>query len=177
VRIQLITAQLMTNTNSAQSVQDPIAYAQYAQDEYYSKEWESLVTKPTGGTSFHFEAALFGTTWCFYRKMYVIGLIVFLLGTIAALLAGVACGLLFPALSDIQLQVIAFASLGLLVRVPLGFIANKLYFKQATRVISKTIKEVGDDAAALQTELASRGGTSVPSLLLVIGLSILGRLV
>jgi Protein of unknown function (DUF2628) len=74
----------MTNTNSVQSVQDPIAYAQYAQEEYYSKEWESLIAKSNGGTSFHFEAAFFGTTWCFYRKMYAIGLIVFLLGTIAA---------------------------------------------------------------------------------------------
>jgi hypothetical protein len=93
------------------------------------------------------------------------------------LLAGLACGLLFPEVSDIQLQVIAFAALGLLVRVPLGFIANKLYFKQATKVISKTINEVGNDAAALESELARRGGTSVPSLLLVLGLSILGRLV
>ncbi len=152
-------------------------YEAFAQDEYYTKAWQPLLSATNGGVRFNWAAALLGMTWCFYRKMYATGLLLVVGAGVIMIVFGVVVKILIPEM-DIEGQ--AFTSTAILVwwfaiRVPFGFLANRIYFRKATRVIKKArIKDLSPDE--LSGHLRDRGGISVIGLGVAIAIGAAVRL-
>jgi hypothetical protein len=133
----------------------------FAGEPYYMRKWRTLLDTGEGELSFNWSAGCFGLTWCFYRKMYVAGLALLGLTFLAAITLGVILALAGDAkdLSDkATAQVLEIATV-VTVRIPFGFVANKLYFRKAMRVIGK-FRVTGVDGEELLARLRKAGGTS-----------------
>jgi hypothetical protein len=152
------------------------AYEAFVQDEYYMKVLQPLLSATNGGRRFNWAAALFGMTWCFYRKMYGTGLLLLVGTSVIAFVFGVVSMILLPDM-DVEGQAFTWTFIGvwvLAVRVPFGFLANRIYFRKATRVIKKArIKDLSLDE--LLGHLRDRGGTSFIGLGVAIAISVASR--
>ncbi|MBI1890568.1 MAG: DUF2007 domain-containing protein [Burkholderiales bacterium] len=118
------------------------ALVAFSQDPIWLKIWQRRINKSGMWAGFNPFAAVFGTSWFFYRKMYGWGLILLVVDWLVG------------------------SSLGawgfwLLVRVPFGFLANIAYFKKAEKaVVAVQAAQVSKDAMVQQ--LKRQGGISVP---------------
>lgn len=165
-------------TDKTADIDHPVSpYEAFAQDEYYMEAWQPFLSATNGGRRFNWAAALLGMYWCFYRKMYGTGLLL-LVGTVVIVLAvSVVTMILLP---DMDIEGLAFTWIAtsitfFAIRVPLGFLANRIYFRKATRVIKKArIKELSLDE--LLEHLRDRGGTSVIGLIVAIAINLAARL-
>jgi hypothetical protein len=146
------------------------------QDEYYMKAWLPLLSATNGGRQFNWAAALFGMIWCFYRKMYGTGLLLIVGASVIMLVVSVVVMILLPDI-DIEGKAFTLTTTGvvlLAIRVPLGFLANRIYFRKATRVIKKArIKDLSMNE--LLEYLRDRGGTSGIGLGVAIAISVAAR--
>ena len=122
------------------SVEDERAvYGAFAQEDYYLEAWQPLLSNTKGGLKFNLAAAFFGMNWCFYRKLYGLGLLLLVCVTIIVLIGGVIVLILNPGL-DAESMAFTWTLTGvalLAVRVPFGFIANRVYLRKATGVVAK----------------------------------------
>jgi hypothetical protein len=155
------------------------AYRAYVQEGDYVDGWRGLICGGNSGTPFNWYAAFFGATWCCYRKMYVLATGVFVAGLIAAFLAGLAFFLLFPELAenatDRTYKLLASGALFLLVRLPLGWWANWLYYKKASRAIQSVIDENLTDSDAIIARIRILGGTSALGAIAMMALNIIAN--
>lgn len=143
------------------------AYEAFAQDHYYLDAWEGLLNGNSKRSGFNWYAACFGMAWCFFRKMYLVGAVVLMLTLFVASVFGILYLLYFgeggpsdqDAPSDLQLNVLFFFVLFPTVRVPLGFLANKLYFNKGTGAIEKIVESGLNGNEAIK-RIRSMGGTS-----------------
>lgn len=115
--------------------------------KYYSSKWYKFLSKGGlqemrkqrfGDISFNFWAFFFNSIWCFYRKMYLKG-ILFMIGV--AILGGIN-----PVIT-------------LLACLILGIYANKVYFLHVDKKISKILSSNGNNEVA-RLEIIKTGGTS-----------------
>ena len=153
------------------------AYEIYADKRYYLNAWESLLSTNRGGFKFNWPAALFGLSWCFYRKMYVLGVALVVAVFIVALVFGVVLGLIAPGedhLGSVDEAFLAYVAIAI-VRVPFGFVANRFYFRKATQHIEKSYK-AGLKGPDLLEHLQRVGGTSPVALAVAIAITIAIRL-
>ncbi len=146
-------------------------YDAYAQDPYYLNAWGPKLGTSTTGRRFNWPAAIFGMTWCFYRKMYGVGLLLvvafFALTFVLGLLMGFALAVFVPSLDGgtHELSILLSVATLLIVRVSFGFLANSIYFRKASRAIQDAAAD-GVTAEELPNHLAQAGGTSDIGLIL-----------
>jgi len=101
----------------------------YTRNKYYVNIWSENIQEGRSKLRFNFWAAIFGSTWCMYIKLYKIGLALSLL-ELATLCVG---SYFFEHSWPESAKVIYFAIFVLIiVRIIFGFIANNLYLKKAT---------------------------------------------
>jgi len=147
-------------------------YTDEATESYYLPNWTQILQGTSRFSSFNWAAALFGLSWCFWRKLYLAGLFVLA----AYLLVSFLLFHLFLAINPEQnprsvllVTDVAWAAL-LVVQVALGVAANRLYLRHAIATINKLRQTVPDRSEFLQ-RLRKKGGTRFFAFLL--GLMIL----
>ena len=142
-------------------------------ERYYVGRLERLAEG--GAAGFNGAAFLFGTNWCFWRKLYRVGLLLLLVELVVGLAVAVA---LVTIMGDEVIESSAVTLwtfvVFLAVRVPFGFIANDQYLKRAASAAEQARVESADSEAVLQT-LARRGGTSLLGLAMGLALSVAVR--
>lgn len=150
----------------------------FAQDEYYVRSWYALNRGESRIICFNPFAFLFGTTWCFYRKLYVLG-IVYFFGNIAAATAGYMAYALYThgympdtAFSE---KMVPLLSIFLLARLPLSLISDTVYYRKAVKVINSYEADPALSEGDRAFLIESAGGTSMGGLILAIILSVLFR--
>lgn len=121
---------------------------------------------------FNGAAFLFGTNWCFWRKLYLIGSLLL----VAEFAASVALGfVLFMVAGPEFVESPAFGPLALLgpsilVRVPFGFVANGHYLRRAAKEAHQA-RQTGAKPETVLVALEGRGGTSGFGLALALAIS------
>lgn len=147
----------------------------FTNKDYYWKSWQPLIEGTPGSPGFNFCAFLFGIRWCFYRKLYVAGIIVFVVDILVTLSALFSLGVLLSILGILKAgepfgtPYIALATvLGFfLVRLPFGLFANRLLFNLARMEIRK-INAAGMTGEARDAAIKARGGVSILAMILAI---------
>jgi len=141
--------------------------------DYYVSRWLKVLSSEANGAGFNRAAALLGTVWCFWRKLYALGAIVL----IAEILLPVIGTLLLIAVLGIQDsgQAPLRASYWLcfvLIRLTLGARANRLYLHRALLTIRSVQHATADPEIRIQ-KLRSRGGMTGTGLAVALLLSFL----
>ncbi len=134
----------------------------YAQDPYYLNAWRSLIDGKGGMAGFNLCAAVFGMPWCFFRRMYATGIVVLaaeaLIMFLLALLLGPTQHAAAP--SAVALMWGYMLMVIVLVRIPIGMLANILYYRKATGAVRK-FDASGLAREQLLQQLKNRGGISM----------------
>ena len=152
----------------------------FADDDYYVDKWIGLQQNKSKFVGFNAFAALFGPVWCFFRKLYVLGVVILFL----ELLLPMVFILSYEFITDSRIpNKPAFEMTGylvtlLLTRLSLGLTANIVYFKKAVKVISKANAINATNEIYLDI-IKSSGGINFPAILIPIaiyaGLKILSQ--
>lgn len=148
----LTTSELNSFTNEEGSKK-----AELASLVYYLPKWRSYLEGRSGFVGFNWTAALFGWLWCLYRKMYKVAIAVFMLEYAVMIFVIVSAAVFFGERMFTETAV-GYAAVPL-VRIPLGFLANKFYLRRAVKMISTVRAQAGTVEERL-AELRRRGGTS-----------------
>lgn len=147
-------------------------YTDEAKESYYLSHWTHILDGASRFSSFNWAAALFGLSWCFWRKLYLVGIAVLA----AYLLVSFFLAHLFRAINPAQdpravLLVTDVAWAGLLVvQIALGMAANGLYLRRGLATIN-TLRETVPDRSEYLARLRKKGGTSF--LMFLIGVMLL----
>ncbi len=136
----------------------------------YRRRWRLDQGVPRASGTWHWPAFLVGLPWMMYRRMYRVAML-----WIAVLVVSSVA----EALLDVPEAFSSISSLAL--GVTAGVFANHWYLRHCQRQIAQARALAGNDPAALQKELARRGGVSwlglvlslAAVLLLLVGLSFL----
>lgn len=131
----------------------------------YPEIWARYRNGKSKYAGFNIWAFIFGTTWFVYRKLYLQGILFFIIELAPLLLIVTSGGLSHGA-------VYSGPIFFLFARLMAGFLANALLYRRALSVIKKT------DTLGLNNEMhlkviSAAGGVSIPSVLamgIVIGL-------
>lgn len=121
---------------------------------YYAKKWYDLSKKHENNIdqfrkfsfadiSFNLPALIFNVIWCFYRKMYLNGIIWSILITLGFRFTEE--GILWP--------------LGFILPILFGLYSNKFYFIHVSKKIQK-LKKAIDNKDVLKAEIMKKGDTS-----------------
>lgn len=108
---------------------------------------------------FNWAAALFGSNWCFWRKLYGLAFTILVAELVTTLLLA---AIVVEASSETpDLATVSTAGwIALLpVRLLLGRYANTLYLSRAIQAVAEARSEIADSARQ-QEYMAERGGTS-----------------
>ena len=151
-------------------------YGAFAQNEDYLVRWRGLLKGDSSWAGFNWSAALLGMLWCFYRKMYWLGIAAFVAALVLGFLTGITIGLWAPELlsSSVKLTFVTLAVTATFIRLPLGLLANRLYFGRASDTISACVERGFTGADAL-VYLRSAGGTSFGAMLIALAATIAAR--
>jgi Protein of unknown function (DUF2628) len=148
-----------------QTETSPVAFLAYAQDPGYVEKWRGLIAGTHKLAGFNLYAAVFGTAWFFYRKMYGLGAAVFVAGVIVSFTSAIAYARIVrpPVLDNTRLTLVGLVSVAVLVRIPIGAVANVLYYKKAAKAVREAaVFTIPSDY------LKARGGVSFGSALLAV---------
>lgn len=139
------------------------------EDRYYTPRWRALLNGRSRGAGFNDAALLFGSFWFFARRMHRLGWLL-LLASALLMVAGVAAvdallgddlpGFLPPFVTQLLL---AWVGLVVVLHVPLGFVANRLYYARARRVIAAASLRAASRSELL-TLVAAKGGFAIKSI-------------
>ncbi|MBZ0115048.1 MAG: DUF2628 domain-containing protein [Thermoanaerobaculia bacterium] len=141
-----------------------------------SKYYERQVDRWERGQRlrFHFPALLVGTSWCFWRKLYLVGFMMYLLEFVLGLVLFLIGGVFLQQGDSVLPSVISLGAL-LLARVPLAFTANRLYIWRAERA-ARRVAERGLRGDEADLALRRLGGTSALGLAVAILINLALRL-
>jgi hypothetical protein len=143
----------------------------YTANPYYSEIWQSLISDKNKYAGFNLYALLFGESWCVYRKQHILGVLIFV-SSILVDLAGIQLYVNFIDASNKGERFSLF--LGVLavfvfIRVPLGFLANLIYFNKVRSDIESIIsRNLPDEYFVAQ--IRNAGGVNVGGFILCQGL-------
>ena len=103
----------------------------FTKHPYYVERWRGIIDGSGGSAGFNIFAAIFGVAWCFYRKLFKLGVALLFASILVELVSCVVAITLFGvSVHNIQaLEMIGFLATLLCVNVPLGFKANRIYFQ------------------------------------------------
>jgi hypothetical protein len=127
----------------------------FTETDYYLKVWRATNSGVGSFTGFNRMALLFGSLWFFFRKMYLLGVVLLVLGFVGSMILPVTIEVLQLSLGNSIIVLSSYLSLFLFVRIPAGLFANKIYYKHT----SKLIKEA--DAHGLTGEVRYQHFTKV----------------
>lgn len=127
---------------------------------YYRRRFQRA--QHGGSAGFNVAAAIVGPIWCFWRKLWLVGLLLYGLEFASAFAVGVLSGLGVPMVEKVLLGE-RFAFAVFLVRIPFGFLANGIYLKAAERAAGRVRSTTGE---ANLRQLAALGGVSGAGVLL-----------
>lgn len=142
---------------------------------YYLPRFRAISHGGSGG--WNWPAFIFGPFWLFYRKQYGLGVLCFIIHTLANIASFIAYDPVMSAVdeaaalaaetalmnSPLFIPVALLAVLDMLMCVVLGLKGNEFYFRFCTKKITAAKKDTPDLSPA---ELASIGGVSVGIVLL-----------
>lgn len=149
----------------------------FSDDDYYLEKWQGLQEGRSKFAGFNLYAVVFGTGWCFYRKMYLLGSVLLL----AEYLLPVVVGVLYAVVTGDHIshspstRVAGVIGSLLVIRVGLGFFANIAYFKKAVKVVAKSDALNVSNDIYLST-IKSAGGISFPAILIPIAIYLAMRI-
>ena len=130
---------------------------------YYLRNWQERLKGESYNTGFNLAAWFFSLNWLLYRKQYIPAIVYFIVvGAIAGFLK-----LLLRQYTSNQLADPLFIVFGIILSIPLGFIANRIYFNSAIRAIQKTRLRHASLEERLE-DLHSRGGTSAIAVVIAV---------
>ena len=139
--------------------------------EYYA---EKLINFEKGEKySFNFWAGFLGLTWFCYRKMYIQSLVIFIATAIFAIITAVTISIINPFnVGNVLYSQFVVWPLSFVV---LGFLGNYLYLKKSMKVVDEFISTHNPEQTTIERalELRVKGGTSMTSALICVGLLIL----
>jgi len=142
--------------------------------DYYLRKWHGLRNGTSGRAGMNWAAFLLGPVWCFYRRLFWFGGVVYALELMAGLLAGVVLTTLGEPLDTSGSIPLAMVPVLLLVRVCIGIAANVVYYRRACSVI----RDSGDHART-PTErhqmIAAAGGVSHLGVAVAIAINLFQR--
>jgi hypothetical protein len=137
----------------------------FAGGERYPALMYGLLNGTTRHAGFNIWAALFGIQWYFFRKLYLFGLLSFVLEYAIPFGAFKIMRFLFGR-PGIDFTIIALCVLLVATRIINGYMANIALCLKASAVIAEIDKLNKSNEAHLRL-IADAGGVSVPSLLLI----------
>jgi hypothetical protein len=131
----------------------------YTHDPSYLEKWRGLIGKTDSLAGFNFYAAVFGMPWFFLRKMYRLGVIVYLADLAAIFIGPVILSAVAapPGADNRTLLLYAMLSVAVLVRIPVGIMANVFYYRKAASAVQDATVAIPSRKELLQA-LKSRGG-------------------
>jgi hypothetical protein len=159
------TAELRAYTHEAPGEPD----TQTSPRGYYLRSWQPILRGRSSMAGFNWAAALFGPLWCFYRKLFRVGVGLIVAELLMSFLFGMAA-ILASGTADSTNQALAGVLSFLAVRVPFGWAANPWYAFTAFKVVQNARAHCVDPHAR-QALLLEKGGTSHLALALALGLS------
>jgi hypothetical protein len=127
--------------------------------DYYVPRWVETLSNNTTHAGFNWAAALFGSYWCFWRRLYALAFTILVAEFITSLLLAliVVQGLkLEPDLGTVN--AVGWVAL-IPVRGLLGWYANTLYLSRAIQTVAVARLQHATTAQQLEF-VAGRGGTS-----------------
>lgn len=163
-----------TEAGSASEEDTLAAYEAFAQSSYYLDVWQPQLKGADAERTFNWAAMIFGMTWCFYRKMYGVGLLMLPAAFLAALGAALIAMLVIPGFDPrqrsgiIAVTIVAMAA----IRIPLAMLANQLYYRKATKQIEQLAAPGLRNGPWLE-HLRTRGGTSIVGVVLAVAINLL----
>ena len=142
-----VTTQKMTTSPSALNYMIDNQNNEKLLEEFIGNKYEKIINKP-----FNIFGFLFGTFYIFYRKMYLFGIIIFILDLI-----------IFNFIKNIIISLI----LVLVLRIIIGFSINKICVLHSKKKIIKIkIKGTHSNFEELKNICSKKGGASVGSIFL-----------
>jgi len=136
---------------------------------YYLESWQPILRGKSSMAGFNWPAALFGPLWCFYRKLFRVGVGLVAAELLMSFLFGMAA-ILASGSADSTNQALAGFLSFLAVRVPFGWAANPWYAFTAFKVVREA-RTHSVDPETRRALLVEKGGTSPVALALALGLS------
>lgn len=128
--------------------------------EVYLEKFKKVEQKRV---SLNWPALIFTLQWLVYRKMYLWAVLFYGAGLLSGLVVGVlfAKPLLAGQTTELALSACSLLA-GLLLRVALGFLADRMYWQKVKRALAvKGCKDrLAEPDEGLQTKLAGAGGVS-----------------
>ena len=125
---------------------------QYFQNDYYV----ALANSQDVKVSFNIWAAIFGAAWCFYRKMYLVGISYFLIFFVSN-------SILIYVFSNASATIVAAINI-IVFRATLGLFANRIYIKKSITEIDEIVKTESQET--LKLKLKKAGGVSEVAVIL-----------
>ncbi len=157
-------------THTAPNEQDLAAFAGTSD---YLEQWAGLMSGESRFAGFNWAAFFFTGFWFAYRKMYLWAGGIVAAGIVLEFVLAFAV-VMFDA-TNVNLVFLWLLLSIVLLRLPLGFAANVLYYRRAESVIDRTLATT--DPARTE-ELKKRGGTNhvivVVLAILLFGLNMVG---
>ena len=136
-------------------------------ERYYTKRWARALRRGARIAGFNWAAFLFDWQWCFWRKLYLLGILVLSAQFVAPLLGE----LLIHGTGDLDFTLVGvFVSL-FLVQLPFGLFANRLYLRQAMWKIDKARIDHPELPERIEF-LRAKGGTSWLALVIALTLKL-----
>ena len=140
--------------------------------EYYVPRWSAALSHGAPHAGFNWAAAFFGSNWCFWRKLYGLGLVILA----AELVTSVLLALILVEATGTTPEPGALGATGwaalLPVRALLGRYANTLYLSRAIESVAAAREEHATPEEQ-QALIANLGGTSWLVLGIALGLQLL----
>lgn len=127
--------------------------------DYYVPRWAEALSNSTTHAGFNWAAALFGSYWCFWRRLYALGFTILVAEFITSLLLA----LIFVQGLELEPDLGTVNAVGWVALIPvrglLGYYANTLYLSRAIQTVAAARQEHAAAENQLQF-VAERGGTS-----------------
>ena len=139
------------------------------EDRYYAPRWRAHANGRTRLAGFNDSVLLFGSLWFFARRMHRLGLAL-LVASLFLLFAGYEASSAFladdlPRLAPpvVMHLVVAWAAMVVLLHVPLAWMANRIYYTRACKVISEASLRAASRPELIEM-VAERGGFAIKSI-------------
>ena len=135
---------------------------------YYAPRWRALANGRSRLAGFNDSVLLFGSLWFFARRMHRLGLLM-LVASVLCMVAGfeTSSSLLaddLPSFAPPQLThlLVAWVALVVVLHLPMAWLANRLYYARARRVIAEASLRAASRPELLEM-VAERGGFAIKS--------------
>ncbi|RYF72895.1 MAG: hypothetical protein EOO29_27620 [Comamonadaceae bacterium] len=139
------------------------------EDRYYAERWRPLANGTSRLAGFNDSVLLFGSLWFFARRMPGLGLLVLAASTLLMFAGYEASAWLlddgWPSIAPppVLHLLVAWVALVVLLHLPLGLAANRIYYARAREVIAEASLRAASRPELLEM-VAERGGLAIKSI-------------